>query len=321
MTAPDTAEVDFVTAFVDTAEELVSGLAELFPECPEVAKKLKKLRSFLKTPDVLDPEGRILQKGRVVKVMAIQVMREWHVTMKDWYNLVTNREIPQLLESKLPILEELDIGTKWKDPDFGAESRDNLFRYIDLLNYCAQSFCEPDAVNKVPPPQPTAEVTEPEPELHFSTNMTLDMMQTALTEMQTAPLPKFPNMDPERAQQMLQSMGVNPEQMMQNVNPEDMMQRMQSALPPNMLRNIEGVARQMAEKMANGESSMQALDMDTIMSMGQTVMQGTSPEDMMHVMSNMHKIMPLLNMNQMMPPGMAPGGADMTMMFRMFRQQ
>ena len=318
MTAPETTEVDFVTAFVDTAEELVTGLAEVFPECPKVAKKLKKLKSFLKTPDVLDPEGRVIQKGRVVKVMAIQVMREWHATMKDWYSSVTKREIPQLLESKLPILEELDIATKWRDPDFGADSRDNLFRYIDLLNYCAQSFCEPDAVNKVPPPQP---VTEPEvsPVLHLSTDMTLDMMQTALTEMQNTPLPKFPPMDPERAQQMLQSMGVNPEQMMQGVNPEDMMQRMQSALPPNMLRNIEGVARQMAEKMANGEANMQALDMDTIMSMGQTVMQGTSPEDMMHVMSNMHKIMPLLNMNQMMP-GMGQG-ADVTMMFRMFRQQ
>jgi hypothetical protein len=310
MTSSETAEVDFLTAFVETGEELLNGLAELFPTCPKVAKKAKKFKSYLKLPDVLDKQGQVVEKGKVIKLMATRVIREWHETVKNHYDKITNRQVPQLFESKLPFLEELEMAKKWQDPEFGQQSRDNLFQYLDLLDYCAQNYCDPNALDKVPVPvqQPTIDLPE-------TPEISMEMVQSAMQHMQANPL----EIDTDAAQQIMQNMGVNPEQMMQGVNPDEMMQRMQSALPPTMLRNIEGVARQLAEQMSSGQTDAKSLDMKMIMSMGQTVMEGTSPEDMMHVMSNMHKIMPLLNMNQMMAQGM-PGmaaGADITMMFRM----
>lgn len=135
---PEETKDDVIPAFVDTIEELLSGLREVFPECQAVNRKWLKFRAFVKPADETDEHGNVVAKAQIKLDGAKMLMKDWHNQMGPHYETCRRRDIKALLESDLQILKDLDMRTKWNDPSFDAESRDTLFQYIDTLNMYAQ---------------------------------------------------------------------------------------------------------------------------------------------------------------------------------------
>ena len=142
---------DVLPAFVDTIEELLNGLREVFPECEKVKKKLLKFRAFVKAADEVDAvSGATIRKGQFKADGAKILIKDWHSQLSPYYDVCRKRDILTLLASNLPIIKELDIAAKWEDPSFDPESRDNFFQYIDTLNMYAQmQFIPSKMLNRI----------------------------------------------------------------------------------------------------------------------------------------------------------------------------
>jgi len=232
--ASDEKHSDVLPAFVSTVEELLNGLFDVFPECDKVKKKLLKFRAFVKTPAVLDEQGAVLEEPRIKIDGAKMLIKDWHSQMSPFYDVVRRRDMATLFNSDLKIIEELDIRTKWQDPEFDQESRENLFQYIDSLNMYSQMYC---------------------------------------------------------------------------------------SIPTRMLSKIEGVAQQLAAKMANGETNLASLDLFKI---GESVIQGTSEEELMEFAGNMGEIQKMMQASAAHFGGSAggdmpkiPGMPDLGLMMKM----
>jgi hypothetical protein len=122
-----------LSQFIETMGELLSALHETFPECDKVRNRLQDYNTLVKP-------------GGVMFVpVAKKIIRSWHKQLSPHYSALQEGNVQSVLESKLPMLEELDIKTKWEDPDFDQESRNNLQQYISTMNYHARLY------NSIPP--------------------------------------------------------------------------------------------------------------------------------------------------------------------------
>lgn len=121
--------------FVFTMDDLLTGLHEFFPECPRVKDKLDKFRALVKGADT-SPE----MKGHVNMVGAKMLIDDWHTNMRAHYADCQSRNIEPILNSDLKIVTDLDLKTKWVHPEFDQESKENMFKYIDILNMASQIY-------------------------------------------------------------------------------------------------------------------------------------------------------------------------------------
>lgn len=117
--------VGFASAFIIRLEELLTVLREAFPECEKVTKA---------HTDFID----LVKKNQALHDF---IVRKWHGDMEAYYDIIRDRQVDKLLEAKVPLLEKLDMATKWKDPTFDSESREVLFVYLEQLNSYANIHC------------------------------------------------------------------------------------------------------------------------------------------------------------------------------------
>jgi len=147
---PESKNNDVLPAFVDTVEELLLGLKEVFPECEKVKKKLRKFQAFIKSPAEVDQDGNVTRPAQLKPDGAKILLKDWHSQLGPHYEQCARRDVEAILKANPPIIEELDIAAKWADPTFDAESREILFQYIDTLNmYCQMQFIPSKMLSRI----------------------------------------------------------------------------------------------------------------------------------------------------------------------------
>jgi hypothetical protein len=138
---------DVIVSFVSCLEELLDGLQETFPECPKIRTRRLKFRAFVKTPDEIDPvTGQVTRPGSIKRDLAKQLVRDWNKQLGPYYETCERKDMETLLEAKIPLLEELEIRSKWMDPSFDETSRETLWEFIGTLNRFAQLHFVPPKV-------------------------------------------------------------------------------------------------------------------------------------------------------------------------------
>lgn len=103
--------------FCGLLEECLVSLTDVFPECSETAALLEKYNDIIK--------GSALLEDKLVK--------KWHNSMKPFYSMADAHD-DTLWDQNLPFFHDIDIGRKWRDPEFTEESKDYLWEYLDGLN-------------------------------------------------------------------------------------------------------------------------------------------------------------------------------------------
>jgi len=119
--APDTDAC--LTGFLDMLAYMLNAVAFVFPEC-------SKTRSA-------QDDLRIACNSKFTKVKIIEA---WHNTMHPYYPAVTAREDSALRSANIEWFQKLDIMTKWDDPDFSQESKDNMWTCLENLNKYAGMY-------------------------------------------------------------------------------------------------------------------------------------------------------------------------------------
>jgi len=104
--------------FASTMDELLHNLRAVFPECNKVK-------------DAHEQFSLLVRPNDHAKHMLIE---KWHTSMGDLYDACDRRDMETLFKADLGTFKRLDLYTKWRDPTFNAESRDNIWGYIDVLN-------------------------------------------------------------------------------------------------------------------------------------------------------------------------------------------
>lgn len=143
--------VELLSLFVQTVEDLLNGLHDTFPECDKVYQELLRFRSFVKNPDEKDEKDNVIHKGQIKQKGAEMLIKDWHKDMQQHYESFTARDSHTILNSGIPMIQKLDIQQKWNDPTFEQSDREILFEYIDNLNNYAQLYCcfTPNMLNKM----------------------------------------------------------------------------------------------------------------------------------------------------------------------------
>lgn len=113
--------------FFQLLKLLLITINRTFPEC-------EKTREFMCMLDFLDSSELSDEKDRVIKT--------WYETMKPYIKDCKAQNDNIILRADIGLLEEMDIRTKWSDPEFDQESKNVLWEYINELNYFACLHCE-----------------------------------------------------------------------------------------------------------------------------------------------------------------------------------
>lgn len=107
-----------VEKFISTMDDLLNGLSIVFPECIAARQTLAEFNFVI-------PHNKMMQEKLVAK---------WVSSMGGLRKACAERNMQQLMEADLAIFKKLKLGEKWLDPTFDAESRHNIWTYIDSLN-------------------------------------------------------------------------------------------------------------------------------------------------------------------------------------------
>jgi hypothetical protein len=123
-TQPDLTSRALVLNFMDMMKQFLCALREVFPECPKVMAYdvAFTLKTSGKTPEEMDEMG-------------MEAMRAYHTVMSPWYTRCTRRD-ESLVNEHIEFMEQLDLGTKWRD-NMHPDTKDAIWEYINQLN----NFC------------------------------------------------------------------------------------------------------------------------------------------------------------------------------------
>ena len=113
--------------FFQLCKTLMSAVSTTFPECERTKTALSELE-FIETSGM--------------ETMKETLIRTWYDTMKPHVQACVQKNDNVLLRANIKFLDELDLKTKWTDPDFDQESKDVLWEYINNLNYLACMYSE-----------------------------------------------------------------------------------------------------------------------------------------------------------------------------------
>jgi|LauGreDrversion4_2_1035121.scaffolds.fasta_scaffold01409_12 hypothetical protein len=113
--------------FFQLTKTLMTAVKNVFPECTKTQEALAQLE-FIETSNV-----------ESLKTMLIET---WYQTMKPYIQECVQKNDNVLLRSNIKVLDQLDIKTKWADPEFDQESKQIMWEYINTLNYLACLYSE-----------------------------------------------------------------------------------------------------------------------------------------------------------------------------------
>jgi hypothetical protein len=113
--------------FVALAEALLKSLAEVFPECDAVDRGVQLFASLVKGDAQSEDE----------------FIRKCHAVFQRHGAAFKAREPESLFQAAdaLPILRDVDFRSKWADPGFDEQSKENLWQYLQSLKLYAELFC------------------------------------------------------------------------------------------------------------------------------------------------------------------------------------
>ena len=117
--------------FLSMMEHMLKAIAFVFPEC----QKTKNLQD----------EFRLANNSKLTKAKLIE---SWHKNMQPFYQHVINRDEAALRNSNMSWFQKLDILTKWDDPGFTKESKDNMWACLEELNRYAGMYY---SIEQIPP--------------------------------------------------------------------------------------------------------------------------------------------------------------------------
>lgn len=110
---------------VDMILEFLEALNETFPECRKTQATLHDFKT------VIHP----------IPALQDAFVKEWHETMLHYYEACEKRDVQKFINSDIAILNQLDFASKWADPDFNEESRDNFWENINIINLNVRMYC------------------------------------------------------------------------------------------------------------------------------------------------------------------------------------
>lgn len=113
--------------FVELAEGLLSSIVEVFPECDETRHALELFRVVVKD----DPSA---EDKFVRKCTALFKQNSARLKENDSQALFA-------VVDGIPLLKDIDVRAKWSDPDFSAESKQNLWHYLSALETYGGLYC------------------------------------------------------------------------------------------------------------------------------------------------------------------------------------
>lgn len=113
--------------FVELAEGLLSSIQEVFPECDETQHTLQLFRALVKG----DPAA---EDHFVKKCVGLFKQNSARLKEQDSAALFT-------VVDSIPLLKDIDLRSKWDDPDFSAESKQNLWQYLSALETYGGLYC------------------------------------------------------------------------------------------------------------------------------------------------------------------------------------
>jgi hypothetical protein len=113
--------------FVSLAENLLSSIALVFPECDETLHALELFRVVIKG----DPghEDKFVRKCN-------ELFKQNSTQLKEH-----NQEALFAVIDGIGLLKGIDIRCKWSDADFSAESKDNMWQYLSALETYGSLYC------------------------------------------------------------------------------------------------------------------------------------------------------------------------------------
>ena len=112
-----------VLSFVDMSKQFIHAMAEVFPDCPHVAKyKLMYDNLILAITD----EELLLERGK-------DTIKDFHAEMQPYYSLVMNKDDRLLtFAGDVQFIDALKIQDKWTD-DLDAETKAAIWEYVGKL--------------------------------------------------------------------------------------------------------------------------------------------------------------------------------------------
>ena len=113
--------------FFQLLKLFLTTINRTFPECEKTSEFLV-LFEFMESSDM--------------KAEKEKVIRTWYETMKPYIKECKAQNDNVLLRADIGILEEMDIRSKWSDPEFDQDSKNVLWEYVNRLNYFACLYCE-----------------------------------------------------------------------------------------------------------------------------------------------------------------------------------
>lgn len=117
-------------SFLELLDYLLNNIAHVFPECQ-------------RTQDAQD-DFRMARNSNIAQT---RLIKAWHKTMKPHYQAVLDKDETQLRSAQLDWFQKLDIFTKWDDPGFSQESKDNMWSCLEQLNRMAGMY---DSLHSIP---------------------------------------------------------------------------------------------------------------------------------------------------------------------------
>jgi hypothetical protein len=113
--------------FVALAEALLKSLAEVFPECDAVDRGVQLFANLVKGDAQREDE----------------FIRKCHAVFQRHGAAFKAREPESLFQAAdaLPILRDVGFRSKWVDPGFDEQSKENLWQYLQSLKLYAELFC------------------------------------------------------------------------------------------------------------------------------------------------------------------------------------
>ena len=112
--------------FISLAESLLASISDVFPECKETERVLAIFRTLVKGDDTFEDK----------------FVRKCHAVFKIHADSLKQHEAEALFSvtESLDYVRDIDLRTKWEDPDFTDTSRAHLWQYIATLKTYADLY-------------------------------------------------------------------------------------------------------------------------------------------------------------------------------------
>lgn len=110
--------------FCAILEQLLESITIVFPECDASKRWHKRMAEY---GGKLGPVKRL-------------IIGKWHNQLEPFYKEIHEKNAKIIHQIKSELFFELEIPQKWNDPDFGDDSKEIMWVYLDQLNNQANLF-------------------------------------------------------------------------------------------------------------------------------------------------------------------------------------